>query len=115
MTFFGASGQKTNSQVMAGALAVYVTNPNLAGTNIAGSQGFNISTTGTGAKTFNVGSDGTGAGLANNTSYTVMKLLQQTNLEMKLGALNATTFNNIFSNINQTGDIIRGSSGAPLP
>ena len=99
---------------MAGALAVYVTNPNLAGTNIAGSQGFNISTTGTGAKTTNLNSDGTAAGLANNAAYPVSNLLQQANLEIQLGAFNATAFNNIFSNINQTGDIISGSSSAPL-
>jgi choice-of-anchor A domain-containing protein len=114
LTFFGESGQKTDAQVMAGALAVYVTEPSLADSNIAGSQGFNVSTTGTAAKSINVGTDGTAAGLVNNTSYTVMELLQQANLEVRLGTFNATAFNNIFSNINQTGDIVSGSSSAPL-
>ena len=57
MTFFGASGQKTNAQILAGALASYVTSSTLAGTT-ATKYGFNSSPGGTGAKTYNVGSDG---------------------------------------------------------
>ena len=113
-TFFGGGAPKTSAQVMAGALAAYVTDSNLAGTNIAGGQGFNISTTGSGAKTYNVSSDGTGAGLLNSTSYTVLVLLQQANLETELGTFNATSFNDIFSNINQTGDISGGTNAGPL-
>ena len=111
ITFFGASGQKTNAQMMAGALASYVTNANLAGSTVAGGYGFNVSSTGTGAKTDNVSSDGTGAGLQNNTSYTVMQLLQQANKQTQQGSFNATAFNSIFSNINQTGDLTGASSG----
>ncbi len=110
MTFFGASGQKTSAQVMAGALAVYVTNANLAGSTVAAGYGFNVSSTGTGAKTDNLSSDGTGAGLQNNAYYTVMQLLQQANQQTQQGSFNATAFNNIFSNINQTGDLSGGSS-----
>lgn len=110
-TFFGASGQKTSAQGMAAALAVYVTNANLAGSTVAGDYGFNVSSTGTGAKTSNVGGDGTGASLQSNTSYTVMQLLQQANLQTQQGSFDATAFNNIFSNINQTGDLSGGSTG----
>jgi hypothetical protein len=40
-----------------------------------------------------------------------MQLLQQANLQTQQGSFNATAFNNIFSNINQTGDLSGGSSG----
>jgi hypothetical protein len=111
ITFFGESGQKTNAQMMAGALAAYVTDADLAGSTVASGYGFNVSSTGTGAKTDNVSSDGTGAGLQNNTSYTVMQLLQQANKQTQQGSFNATAFNSIFSNINQTGDLTGASSG----
>jgi hypothetical protein len=104
MTFFGVSGQKTNAQILAGALAAYVTNTSLAGT-VAGQYGFNTSTGGTGAKTYNVGSNGSAIGLSNNTSYTVMQLLQQANLTKHNGTFDAGAFNNIFDGINQLGDI----------
>ena len=105
LTFFNVKGTKTQAQVMGGALASYVTSSTLAGSNIAASYGFNVSASGTGAKTYNVGSDGTAIGLTNNTSYTVLQLLQQANLETKLGTFNANTFNNIFDDINSKGDI----------
>jgi hypothetical protein len=104
LTFFNVSGQKTSAQILGGALAIYVTNSNLAGTG-AGSYGFNVSPSGTGAKTYNVGSLGTTIGLSNNASYTVLQLLQQANLDLQNGTFNANAFNSIFSNINQTGDI----------
>jgi len=56
---------------MAGALAIYVTNPALAGSSVASGYGFNVTVTGTGAKTYNTGSNGTAIGLSNNASYTV--------------------------------------------
>ncbi len=104
MTFFGVSGQKTNAQILAGALASYVTSSSLAGTT-AIKYGFNNSPGGTGAKTYNVGSDGTAIGLVNNTSYTVLQLLQQANLDQANGTFNANAFNDIFTGINQGGDI----------
>jgi uncharacterized repeat protein (TIGR01451 family) len=104
LQFFSVSGMKTDAQILGGALAVYVTNSNLAGNTAAG-YGFNVSSTGTGAKTYNVGSNGSAIGLTNNTSYTVLKLLQQANLDTKNGTFNANAFNNIFDGINQTGDI----------
>ena len=93
------------AQVMGGALASYVTSSTLAGSNIAASYGFKVSASGTGAKAYNVGSDGTAIGLKNNTSYTVLQLLQQANLEMQLGTFNANAFNDVFDGINSKGDI----------
>ena len=102
--FFSVSGAKTDAQVLAGALAMYVTDSDLAGT-VASGYGFNISKTGTGQKTFNVGSYGTAIGLSNNTSYTVLSLLQQANLRKGNGTFDANAFNVIFDGINQSGDI----------
>jgi hypothetical protein len=104
MAFFGQGGQKTSAQVMAGALATYVTSTTLGGAT-AGGYGFNMSAAGTGSKSYNVGSLGTSIGLANNTSYTVLQLLQQANLTQQNHTYNANAFNVIFSGINQTGDI----------
>ena len=102
---FNVTGQKTDAQVLAGALACYVTSSTLAGNNAA-SYGFNVSPLGTGAKTFNVGAYGTAIGLANNTSYTVLQLLQQANLRKCAGTFDANAFNVIFDGINQKGDIL---------
>jgi hypothetical protein len=104
LTFFGQGGQKTSAQVLAGALASYVTSSTLAGTTATG-YGFNSSAGGTGGKVYNVGSDGSAMGLVNNQSYTVLQLLQQANLTEANGTYNANAFNDVFSGINQTGDI----------
>ncbi len=105
MTFFNVKGQKTDAQVLGTALACYVTSSVLAGNNAA-SYGFNVSPLGTGAKTYNVGAYGLAIGLANNTSYTVLQLLQQANLRKCQGTFDANAFNNIFDGINTTGDIL---------
>jgi hypothetical protein len=104
LTFFDENGQKTDAQILGGALAAYVTSTNLAGSAGAG-YGFNTSPGGTGTKTYNVGSLGVAIGLMNNTSYTVLQLLMQANLDIQNGTFNANAFNSIFSDINQTGDI----------
>ncbi|TAK15355.1 MAG: tandem-95 repeat protein [Acidobacteria bacterium] len=96
---------KWMAQVLAGAIASYVTNSTLAGGNYSVPYGFNYSVTGTGSKTYNVGSYGTAIGLANNTSYTISALLQQANLRKQQGNYNSNAFNVIFSGINQAGDI----------
>ena len=106
LTYFNKTGAKTDAQIMAGALAAYVTNSTLAGGTYAAAYGFKVTTGGTGAKTYNVGSLGTAIGLANNTAYTVTQLLQQANLMKQNGTFNAATFNTIFDGINQKGDII---------
>ena len=80
-TLFARNGQsspggppKTDAQVMATALAVYVTNQTLAG-NTAAAYGFQVTATGVGTRTFNVGNRGAAFGVANNTSLSVMDLL----------------------------------------
>jgi hypothetical protein len=104
LTFFGEKGQKTDAQILAGALASYVTSSTLAGTT-AKSYGFNSSPGGTGAKTYNVGSDGSALGLINNGTYTVLQLLMQANLTEANGTYNANALNDVFDGINSSGDI----------
>lgn len=104
MKFFSVKGQKTDAQILGGALATYVSNSGLAGT-VASKYGFNVTTFGTGFKPYNVGTHGSVIGLTNNTWYTVLQLLQAANLQTKLGTFNAIAFNTIFDGINQGGDI----------
>jgi hypothetical protein len=104
LRLFNVTGQKTYAQVLAGALAVYMTDSDYSGT-LATQYGFHVTSTGAGAKTYNVGSYGSAIGLVNNTSYTVLKLLQQANLQIKNGTFNANAFNAVFDGINQKGDI----------
>ena len=98
---------KARMRILAGALASYVTSSGLTGSTKSVGFGFNNSPGGTGAKGINVGSYGTAIGLSNNTSYTVLQLLNQVNVDIQNGTYNAAAnaFNVIFSDINQTGDI----------
>jgi hypothetical protein len=102
--FFNVKGAKTDAQVLGAALAVYVTDSDLAGT-AATKYGFTVTSGGTGDKTYNVGSLGTAIGLQNNTTYTVLQLLRQADLDKANGTFNANAFNSIFDGINQKGDI----------
>ena len=72
----GNSNQKACGQVLATAISCYVTNSNLAG-NAAQSCGFTVTSNGTGSCTYNVGSNGSGLGVSNNSSCSVLGLLQQ--------------------------------------
>src|SRR5579883_2130998 len=105
MSVFGSD--KTGAQIMAGALAAYVTSTGLAGGTGAAGYGFNTSAIGTGGHAYNVGTSGSSIGLSNNQAYTVLTLLQQVNLSKQNGTYSSEsgTFNTLFSNINQTGDI----------
>ncbi len=67
-----------DAQVMALAFAVYCTNSNLAGGTMAASYGFIVNGEGTGIATFNVGSSGAAFGVANNTTMSVMDMLEAT-------------------------------------
>jgi hypothetical protein len=69
---------KTDAQVMATALAVYVTNQTLAG-NTAAAYGFLVTADGVGAATFNVGTNGAAFGVANNSMMSVLDLLLAVN------------------------------------
>ena len=105
LTYFTVTGQKTYAQVMAGALADYVTSTTLSGGTKAGGYGFNTSPGGTGSKTFNVGSNGTALGLSNNTSYTVAQLLSAAQAKCPWSSTVFNALNAIFDGINQGGDI----------
>lgn len=98
----GLKGDKVDAQIMAAALAVYVTDSDLAG-NAGLAYGFNVSATGTAEKTIDVGLLGSAIGLANNTQYTVLQLLMQANLRKQVGPFNSSAFVVIFKTINETG------------
>ncbi|MBM3999049.1 MAG: hypothetical protein FJ297_05810 [Planctomycetes bacterium] len=116
----GGGPPKMEAQVLATALAVYVTNQTLAG-NTAAAYGFTVSQYGVGAAQFNVGSRGVAFGLANNTTASVLDLLLAVNARSTAGRLYdldgdgdandcQETFyrklaNNLFSAINEAGDI----------
>ena len=107
LTLFNVVGQKTGAQILGVALATYLTSSTLAG-NVAAPYGFNVSPGGIGGKTYNVGANGSPIGLSNNTSYTILQLLQQASAiacgsptQAQLNALNV-----IFDGINESGDIL---------
>jgi uncharacterized delta-60 repeat protein len=77
---------KVDAQVLATALAVYVTNQNLAGTTAA-AYGFQVTASGVGAATFNVGTNGAAFGVADNTTLTVLDLLLATDARTRNGLL----------------------------
>jgi hypothetical protein len=110
---------KTDAQIMATALAVYVTNQTLAG-NTATAYGFQVTATGVGTRTFNVGNRGAAFGVANNASLSVMDLLLAVNARSHNGLLYdmdgngqissseasyRTMANDLFSAINEAGGI----------
>jgi hypothetical protein len=72
---FGTRGDKREAQVLATALAVYVTNQGLAGGAFAAAYGFVVTAEGTGVATVSVGSDGAAVGRTNGSVATVMDLL----------------------------------------
>lgn len=116
----GGGAPKMDAQVMATALAVYVTNQTLAGTTAA-SYGFLVTNNGVGTRTFNVGSNGAAFGAENNSQVTVLDLLLAVNSGSRNGLLYdldgdgdandalETSYrsmaNNVFSGINEAGDI----------
>jgi hypothetical protein len=114
-----AGPPKVDAQVMATALAVYVTNQALAGTT-ATAYGFQVSATGLGTRTFNVGSNGAAFGVADNSNVSVMDLLLAVNARSHNGLLydqngdgqisspeagDRTMANDVFSGINEAGGI----------
>ncbi len=109
--FFNGDSPKTDAQVLAAALATYVTNSTLAGSNVAASYGFTVTSTGTGSKFFNVGSNGGSFGVADNTSMTILQMLAYANSKSANGVLYSTSTsllseaNVAFTSVNQTGDI----------
>jgi hypothetical protein len=82
-----AQGQpKFEAEVLAAALAVYVTNSSLAGT-AASAYGFHVTATGLGYATFNVGASGAAFGVPNNSTLPVLDLLLAVNARSHNGLL----------------------------
>jgi hypothetical protein len=107
-TLFNASGlNKTYAQIMAVALAVFVTDPVLAGGNYAQAYGFNMKTLGSGIDFLNVGSYGSALGFANNTNQTAYACLFAADLAAANNTLNGnlSAVNYIFNAFNQGGDM----------
>ena len=101
---------KMDCQVMATAFAVYVTNSNLAGTTAA-SFGFLVTDGGVGTATWNVGDNGAAFGVANYTEMMVIDLLLATDDQAidgvlyDMDAVLRTMANDVYSDINESGDI----------
>jgi hypothetical protein len=104
VTLFKGSTPKTDAQVMCLALGCYFTSTSLGGGTGPVKFGFNQTPGGTGVKMFNVGSYGTSLGLQNNTSYTILQILQAAN-NVRCGNQNAVLPNDLFDAINTGGDI----------
>ncbi len=110
--FAANNGPKLEAQIMAAAIASYVTSSALAGGNYAASYGFTVSSAGSGARIMSVGSNGATFGVANNSSLTVMQYLRIANIN---ASNNGTAWNGnssarsaantVFTAINETGDI----------
>src|SRR5438876_2545773 len=96
-----AGPPKVDAQIMATALAVYVTNQSLAGTTAA-AYGFQVTPTGVGTRTFNVGADGAAFGVANNSAVSVLDLLL---------AVNARSHNGVLYDLNGNGQIDSTEAG----
>jgi hypothetical protein len=111
-TLFTSSLKNPYCQVLCTALCVYVTSTvttnTLLGQMTAEMYGFIVNSTGTGGATYNVGSYGAAFGVTNNTTWTILQLLQKANAKASNGVLNSSYLNaytTVFSTINQNGDI----------
>jgi probable HAF family extracellular repeat protein len=108
---FVSKGQKLNAQVLATALAIYVTNATLDDTGIGRQYGFVLTDYGAGTATWNVGSGGPAFGVANSARLTLLDLLLATDARAVNGLLYngdgrmSTLSNDVFSGINSAGDI----------
>lgn len=110
-TLFQVQGMKLEAQIMATALAVYVTDQQLAGGTFARRYGFNVDNVGTAGSLFNVRTNGAAFGVANNTTLSVWNILKITDANSVNGVawVTSNTFrvmgNNVFTGINEQGDI----------
>jgi SdrD B-like domain len=102
----GAASQ-ANAQALATALSAYATSTNLSGSNVAAYYGFLTSALGSGNDVYNVGSYGAALGLTNNTSVSILNLLEAFNTAAENGLSSAEikAANAIFSGINTTGGV----------
>jgi hypothetical protein len=110
-SLFVLQGPKVDAQVLAAALAVYVTNATLDSTGVGASYGFTVQGDGVGTATFNVGANGDAFGVANNSVVSVMNLLLASDAQAVNGVLyngdshKRDEANAVFSALNQAGGI----------
>ena len=78
---------KLDAQVLATALAVYVTDGTLDSTGVGTQYGFLVGGNGVATATYNVGSNGSAFGVADNTVMTVMDLLLAADAQAVNGVL----------------------------
>jgi hypothetical protein len=106
---FVVHGQKLDAQVLATALAVYVTDATLDNTGVGSQYGFTVSGNGLSTSTMNVGSNGSAFGVADNSTLTVMQVLLAADAQAVNGVLyngdstKRNQANNVFSAINEAG------------
>ncbi len=111
------SRTKVDSQVMAVALATYVTNQSLAG-DVAENYGFIVTDYGLGTMTYNVGNAGAAFAVENGTEMTIMDMLLATNDQAVEGQLYngdhqlRALANAVYTAINEAGKC--GCSGEAL-
>jgi hypothetical protein len=83
-TLYANTKKKLETETLALALSVYVTNSSLAG-NIGTSYSFAVTAAGLGAAMVDVGANGAAFGVLNNTVITVAELLSRTNARARKG------------------------------
>lgn len=111
VTLFNKQGQKLGAQILATALAVYVTDSDLAGGTHAAKYGFTVNTNGVGADYYNIGANGAAFGVVNDSLLTVWDILKRTNARAVNGVYwnGNQTYQNmgnvVFTGINESGDI----------
>lgn len=108
--FHNGGSPKVEAQFMANAFAVYSTTQSLGDTNAA-AYGFVVNNLGVGNSMFNVGPNGAAFGVANNSTISVLTILQYADSQSSGGVLynGDTDLRNlaieVFNGINVTGDI----------
>jgi hypothetical protein len=107
-----SSSKQLEAQVLATALAAYVTDSDWAGGTYAAAYGFTVTSTGVKNDYFNVGDNGAAFGVANDSALTVWDVLQRTNTRARNGSLWSSYSSgakamayNVFLGINQSGGI----------
>ena len=101
-------------QTFAVALGIYADTTSLSGAStLATKYGFTVSSAGFGTATYNVGSNGAAFGVANNTSLTVLSVVQTINSNYSPttgtcyggSSTLGSDANNVLNGINTTGDV----------
>jgi Matrixin/Prealbumin-like fold domain len=116
-TNFTSKFSGADQQVLATALSVYATSTNLAGTsaaNLAKTDGFTISASGSGTHTYNVGSNNGAFGISTaNATVPVLQLLVDLNAQTAPGAALSSGAGTVFTGINNsTGHLSLTASSA---